>query len=483
MVSQDVVVVLLTGAGEVGGIFGRLFQAFGGTLKLYTVENGETARAYLQGTGKYGDREHYPMADLLLVDLQVLSIHGSEVLEWVRKQAQFNDLPVVVLAGPNEGPQVSRSYKLGVNAFLTKPPAFGELRAVLQALRSPQTEETKVPDIDGDGAPMVVVKSQFMGLREAFEQQTAVPSRIKALEDIESAKAHLENQASQCKLPLFVDLDLGEDAFELIEWATKSARLAGSRIIVLCTPGDIQGVSRAADSGAELFIVKPVTAKKLSQIGEDISDAWNETTLRQHPAGGKSEQPMHESEGVPQDRERDEATTATINLSGPRILYVAGNPTDRHLFSTAMSQGSVAFTAEFLQGFAEVVEYVRHRGASRRITSASPSCLLLDSATVGEASREILRWIRNQSSFPDVVVVMFSDTDDSNMVKSMYHAGVDYYLVKPKSFASLLSIANIIDSGLRQVPEDFDDLERLPEYRDRFGNPPTPGPANVQCAQ
>jgi DNA-binding response OmpR family regulator len=480
MASHGVVVLLLTDAGEVVGLLDRLFQAFGGMYKLHTVENGETAKAYLQGTDKYNDREHYPIAGLLLLDLKARSTHGFEVLEWVRKQAQFNDLPVVVLAGADEGLQISRSYTLGANAFLTKQPAFGELRAVLQALRSQQTEEPEVPHIGEDEAPLVVVKSQFMGLREAFEQ-TAIPSRVKALEDIESAKAHLENQASQCELPLFVDLDLGEDAFELIEWATKNARLAGSRIIGLCTPGDIQGVSRAADSGAGLFIVKPVTPQKLAQIGEDISDAWNEKMLRQHPARGKSERQMRESEGVPQDREREEATTATINLSGPRILYVAGNPTDQNLFSTVMSQGSVAFTVEFLQGFAEVVEYVRHRGESRRITSASPSCLLLDSATVGEGSREILRWIRNQSSFPEIVVVMFSDTDDPKIIESTYRAGVDYYLVKPKSFEGLLSIANIIDTGLRQVPEDFHGLARLPEYRDRFGNPPTPDPAGVEC--
>jgi DNA-binding response OmpR family regulator len=335
----------------------------------------------------------------------------------------------------------------------------------LLALQSQETGESAEPATVADGAPLVLVKSELMGLQEAFGQ-AGISSPVRALEDIESAKTHLQNQGSETvEAPIFVDLDLGEAAFEFIEWAKENGQTKRSPIVVLSRPGDIAAVSRAADAGAGLFIVKPVTAQKLSQLGEWIPSIRTNTEF-----------------GAPRP-ERDSAAKETINLSRPEILYVAASPPDRHLFSTAMSEVSVTFAVEFLQSFADVVEYVRQKGASRRITSAAPCCLLLDHATVGDASREVLRWIRNQSSFPDVVVVLLSDTDDPITVKSMYRAGTDYYLVKPKSFAGLLSIVGIIEAGSRQEPQAFDDFANLPEYRDRFGNPPTPDPGAIQCAE
>jgi CheY-like chemotaxis protein len=470
------VVLLITESREVADVFGRLLEAFGARYRLYTVGNGAPARAYLERTDAYADWGRCPMPDILLLDLKMPVADGFKELEWIRTRRELKDIPLVVLTESNEI-QVGRSYRMGANAFLTKPPTFGELRDVLLALQSEETEEGEVPEIDQ--APMVVVKSEFMGLRAAFDQ-TGFPSQIKALEDIATAKAHLAVQAGNHKreLPLFVDLDLGEGAFELIEWVKRDPRLSASPIVVLCKPGDIEGLSRAADSGAELFLVKPVTATKLSQLGlqEKISDAWEKAKLPGKRPRKKEDPPVAGSE-------TSQGAVEAISLSRPGILYIPGNPTDRHLFSAAMSQGAATFAVEYLESFADIVECVRHKGESRRITSASPGCLLLDDAAVREASGEILRWIRNQSGFPRLLVVMFSDKDDPVTVRSAYRAGVDYYLVKPKSFEGLLSIMNIMERGLRQVPAEFVDFRQLPEYRDRFGHPPTPGALGAQCAE
>jgi DNA-binding response OmpR family regulator len=473
MASHDVV-LLTSGQREVAERFGRFFQAFGDSYQLHTIGDLDGIKAYLQA-------QENRTPDLLLLDLTLPRANAFEVLDWTRQQARFNALPVIVTAAPNELQQISRGYQMGANAFLTKPPAFGELRDVLLALEEPETAEAGEPENGYEEAPMVLVKSQFVALGEAIEQ-AGISRPITALEDIETAKAHLHKQAGTGELPVFVDLGLGQRAIELIEWAKADARIARTPIVVLCTPGDIRALSRAADAGADLFLVKPVTPAKLAQIRQWLPESWSRMELQPRPLPS-AKGPALENEALQQQDANETPDIATINLAASEVLYVAGNSTDRHMFSTAMAQGSAAFKLELLEAFADVVEYVRHKGESRRITSAGPGCLLLDSATIGEASSEILRWIRNQSSFPEVVVVMLSNLDDPETVQAMYRAGADYYLVKPKSFAGLLSIVSIIDAGLRQVPEEFAEFERLPEYRDRFGNPPNPDPASMQCAE
>jgi DNA-binding response OmpR family regulator len=473
MASHDVV-LLTSGHREVAETFRRFFQAFGEAYQLHTIADLEGIKAYLQG-------QQTRTPDLLLLDLTLPRAHAFEVLDWTRQQARFSALPVIVTAAPNELQQISRGYQMGANAFLTKPPAFGELRGVLLALDETETEEPGKSENRDDEAPMVLVKSQFMELREAV-QRTGISTPITAFEDIETAKTHLQKHAGTGDLPVLVDLDLGQQAIELIEWAKADARIARTPIVVLCTPGDIRALSRAADAGADLFIVKPVTPAKFAQIRQWLPESWSRTELQRRPFPN-ADGPALENESLQQQGANQTPEIATINLATPEVLYVAGNSTDRHMFATAMAQDFAAFKLEFLEGFADVVEYVRQKGESRRITSAGPGCLLLDSATIGEASSEILRWIRNQSSFPEVVVVMLSNLDDPEIVQSMYRTGADYYLVKPKSFAGLLSIVSIMDAGLRQSPEEFAEFERLPEYRDRFGNPPNPDPAGMQCAE
>jgi two-component system chemotaxis response regulator CheY len=72
-------------------------------------------------------------ADLIVLDLNMPDMHGLEVLQFVRGQRPFANLPVVVLT--TRGDEASRTAALsaGATLFLTKPfsPLARDVRALL----------------------------------------------------------------------------------------------------------------------------------------------------------------------------------------------------------------------------------------------------------------------------------------------------------------------------------------------------------------
>src|SRR5689334_22536778 len=91
---------------------------------VFAVTSGDEAICYLQGEGKYLNRDEYPLPDLMLLDLKMPGLDGFDVLSWVRSQPGLHCLRIVVLAGSQELRDVNRAYRLGANSFMVKPADF-----------------------------------------------------------------------------------------------------------------------------------------------------------------------------------------------------------------------------------------------------------------------------------------------------------------------------------------------------------------------
>ena len=103
-------------------------------VRLQNLTDGETALAYLSGSGQFADRARYPLPDLVLLDLKLLGVSGFDVLRWLRGQQGFQTLPVVVLSATTKQAEINLSYQLGANSFLSKPVGFEPLVALAKAL-------------------------------------------------------------------------------------------------------------------------------------------------------------------------------------------------------------------------------------------------------------------------------------------------------------------------------------------------------------
>jgi CheY-like chemotaxis protein len=97
------------------------------------VCNGDDAVAYLGGTSIFGDREKFPLPDLMLLDLKMPRRNGHEVLEWLRAQS-FPRPAVVVLTNSILPADLARSLELGADAYHVKTNERSEQVALVREL-------------------------------------------------------------------------------------------------------------------------------------------------------------------------------------------------------------------------------------------------------------------------------------------------------------------------------------------------------------
>src|SRR5437867_3833044 len=93
---------------------------------VHIVEDGQQAIDYLQGAGQFADREKFPFPGLMLLDLKLPYVMGLDVLKWIRQQPRM-PLVVIVLSASAEDADIAAAYRLGANAFLTKPSQASKL--------------------------------------------------------------------------------------------------------------------------------------------------------------------------------------------------------------------------------------------------------------------------------------------------------------------------------------------------------------------
>jgi two-component system, response regulator len=88
---------------------------------LHIARNMEQAIAYLTGNGEFSDRIRHPLPVLVLLDLNLPSGTGIDLLKWIREQSQLDTVPVIVLTESERCSDVGAACSLRANSCLVKP--------------------------------------------------------------------------------------------------------------------------------------------------------------------------------------------------------------------------------------------------------------------------------------------------------------------------------------------------------------------------
>ncbi len=107
------------------------------------VEDGEELLAYLRREGPYKDRTGCP--GLILLDLNMPRKDGREALREIKSDEALRQIPIVILTTSKSDEDIIRSYRLGVNSFITKPVTFEGLVDVMRTLQKYWFEIVELP--------------------------------------------------------------------------------------------------------------------------------------------------------------------------------------------------------------------------------------------------------------------------------------------------------------------------------------------------
>jgi len=86
--------------------------------ELHVVRDGESALDFVYRRGEY---DAAPTPDLVLLDLNLPKIDGTDVLEAIKTDEALQRIPVIVLTSSAAEEDIVKSYELHSNAYLTKP--------------------------------------------------------------------------------------------------------------------------------------------------------------------------------------------------------------------------------------------------------------------------------------------------------------------------------------------------------------------------
>lgn len=115
---------------------------------LRFVEDGEQLLEYLYQRGQFsGETGAAPRPGLILLDLNMPKMDGREALQRIKGDPTLIDIPVVVLTTSGLDADVIRSYRLGVNSFITKPVTFSGLVEAMNVLGRYWLEIVELPPV------------------------------------------------------------------------------------------------------------------------------------------------------------------------------------------------------------------------------------------------------------------------------------------------------------------------------------------------
>lgn len=114
-------------------LFRLAFEESGLPGELHVVHDGAEALTFLRNEGGTGN---LPPIDIIVLDLNLPKVHGTEVLAEIRTDPSLQRTPVLILSTSGSDDDINKAYDLGANAYITKPMEFDDTLALIDALNS-----------------------------------------------------------------------------------------------------------------------------------------------------------------------------------------------------------------------------------------------------------------------------------------------------------------------------------------------------------
>jgi two-component system response regulator len=110
------------------------------------VVDGQELIDYLRRQGRYAERlRDAPRPGIILLDLNMPRMDGREALAEIKSDQSLRAIPIVVLTTSKDQEDVTRTYALGANSFISKPVTHTGLVDVMRSLTKYWLEVVELP--------------------------------------------------------------------------------------------------------------------------------------------------------------------------------------------------------------------------------------------------------------------------------------------------------------------------------------------------
>ncbi len=113
-------------------------------FNLHVAEDGEEALLFLNQQDKY---HVSPRPDLIILDLNLPKVDGFEVLQFVKQNPKLKSIPVIILTSSHAEMDITKSYDLHANCYLTKPSELSEFSEMVKSIEHFWFDIVKLPKV------------------------------------------------------------------------------------------------------------------------------------------------------------------------------------------------------------------------------------------------------------------------------------------------------------------------------------------------
>lgn len=117
---KEVTIVMIEDDEGHARLIEKNIRRAGVSNEIQSFEHGKSALDYILGE----DRSGQVSADrylLILLDLNLPDMSGTDILQQIKENANTRHLPVVILTTTDDEMEIQRCYDLGANVYITKP--------------------------------------------------------------------------------------------------------------------------------------------------------------------------------------------------------------------------------------------------------------------------------------------------------------------------------------------------------------------------
>ena len=103
-------------------------------IPVFRCVDGDDALDYLYGRGAYTDPQQAPRPAIILLDLNLTTMDGQEVLEQIKNDDTLKVIPVIVWTASSDPKDIEICFKNGANSYVLKPMNLEKLLQAVELL-------------------------------------------------------------------------------------------------------------------------------------------------------------------------------------------------------------------------------------------------------------------------------------------------------------------------------------------------------------